>query len=80
MTDVPVPDDIPARPAPPPGLAVLEQVEAELAGVQTALERLDSGQYGLCEACGQAIGDDLLAADPLRRLCGAHAPSAPVGG
>jgi RNA polymerase-binding transcription factor DksA len=50
-------------------LSILEQVEAELADVAHALERLDQGTYGICEACGQPIGDERLEALPAARFC-----------
>jgi RNA polymerase-binding transcription factor DksA len=40
-----------------------------LADVARALERLERGEYGTCEACGQPIGDARLAARPAARLC-----------
>ena len=43
--------------------SILEQVEAELADVERALQRLDDGTYGTCEACGQPIGDERLEVD-----------------
>lgn len=56
--------------------SILEQVEAELADVERALQRLDEGTYGTCEACGQAIGDERLAALPAARFCVAHQSAA----
>ena len=50
-------------------LSILEQVEAELADVAHALERLDQGTYGTCEACGQPIADERLEAIPAARCC-----------
>jgi RNA polymerase-binding transcription factor DksA len=50
-------------------LSILEQIEAELADVEHALERLDAGTYGLCEACGGPIGDERLRAMPAARFC-----------
>ena len=50
-------------------LSILEQVEAELADVARALERLDDGSYGMCEACGKPIGDERLEAGPAARFC-----------
>ncbi len=55
-------------------LGVLDRVEAELAGLEAALERLDAGTYGTCEVCGDPMGDDRLTAFPLTRWCSAHAP------
>ena len=50
-------------------LSILEQVEAELADVEHALERLESGTYGTCEACGRPIDDARLEAQPATRFC-----------
>ena len=36
---------------------------------QNALRRLDAGQYGWCEVCGQPIGKDRLIAFPRATLC-----------
>ena len=30
---------------------------------------MDAGSYGLCERCGQPIGDERLEALPAARLC-----------
>ena len=56
--------------------SILEQVEAELADVERALHRLDEGTYGSCEACGTAIGDERLEAQPATRFCIAHQTAA----
>src|SRR5579884_1890894 len=50
-------------------LSILEQVEAELADVEHALTRLESGTYGTCEACGKPIDDARLEAQPATRFC-----------
>jgi RNA polymerase-binding transcription factor DksA len=50
-------------------LSILDSVEGELADVEHALQRLDDGTYGTCEACGKAIGDDRLEAMPATRFC-----------
>jgi RNA polymerase-binding transcription factor DksA len=52
--------------------SILEQVEAELADVERALQRIDDGRYGTCEACGAEIGDDRLEAMPATRFCITH--------
>jgi DnaK suppressor protein len=49
--------------------SILERVEAELADVAHALERLDDGTYGTCEACGKPIGEARLEALPAARFC-----------
>lgn len=50
-------------------LSILESIEAELTEVEHALKRLDDGTYGKCEACGNPIGDERLAAMPATRFC-----------
>jgi RNA polymerase-binding transcription factor DksA len=50
-------------------LSILEQIEAELGDVEHALERLESGTYGTCEACGRPIDDARLEAMPATRFC-----------
>jgi RNA polymerase-binding transcription factor DksA len=52
--------------------SILEVVEAELADVERALQRLDEGSYGSCEACGGAIGDERLEVSPAARFCVQH--------
>ena len=50
-------------------LSVLQQVEAEIRDVHRALLRVSLGSYGRCEACGEPIPDNRLAAIPAARLC-----------
>jgi DnaK suppressor protein len=40
--------------------------------VRHALERLDAGDYGLCEACGEPIPEGRLEARPWATTCVAH--------
>jgi RNA polymerase-binding transcription factor DksA len=56
--------------------SILEQVEAELADVERALQRLDEGTYGKCEACGEPIEDARLEALPAARFCLKHQATA----
>lgn len=37
--------------------------------IQQALKRLDDGEYGICEACGEKIGVARLKARPVTTLC-----------
>jgi DnaK suppressor protein len=37
--------------------------------IQAALERIENGTYGTCEACGEPIGDARLRAVPETRRC-----------
>ncbi|HKX72250.1 MAG TPA: TraR/DksA C4-type zinc finger protein [Acidimicrobiales bacterium] len=52
--------------------ALLDQVDADLAAVDRALDRLSNGTYGRCEACGEPIGDPRLEAVPAARFCVEH--------
>ena len=49
--------------------ALLEQAREQLAAVDTALAGLASGRYGVCDRCGQPIGEDRLAARPAALTC-----------
>ena len=53
-------------------LYLLKSLENEMDEVQAALDRLEDGTYGRCEACGRSIGDDRLAALPATRYCVDH--------
>jgi RNA polymerase-binding transcription factor DksA len=50
-------------------LSILENVEAELADIEHALQRISDGTYGTCEACGRPINEERLDAMPATRLC-----------
>jgi DnaK suppressor protein len=50
-------------------LVLLGRADRHLADVDHALERLDRGEYGFCEACGEPIGPTRLSARPAARLC-----------
>lgn len=41
----------------------------EIAKVKHAIERIDDGEYGFCEICGEAIGKDRLEVLPFANLC-----------
>lgn len=44
--------------------------------IESALERMESGEYGLCVACGEPIAENRLEADPGVLLCLACASKA----
>ena len=50
-------------------LSILIGMAAKIADIERALERLAAGTYGVCEACGQPIGEDRLEAWPAARFC-----------
>lgn len=45
----------------------LDAIETDLADVEIALARLESGEYWTCEITGQPLNDELLAAKPTAR-------------
>ena len=48
----------------------LKQTDAKiLQAIEEALERLDSGSYGLCRDCGEDIAAARLNAIPWTRVC-----------
>ena len=46
-----------------------------LSEVDSALQRMDKGTYGICEACHESVEKDRLLADPLVKLCLDHLTS-----
>ena len=50
-------------------LALRESAEAKIQSIQMALDRLDKGDYGLCEVCSQPIDPDRLEILPHTTLC-----------
>jgi len=49
--------------------ALLAQSRQRLADIAAALERLDTGTYGVCESCGEPIAPARLEARPYARTC-----------
>ena len=49
--------------------SVVNHLEAELAELDAALTRVNSGTYGTCEGCGEPISDARLEALPAARYC-----------
>jgi RNA polymerase-binding protein DksA len=50
-------------------LAIAESVESLFNQVNTALEKVDHGTYGICDACGRPIKKARLQALPFATLC-----------
>lgn len=50
-------------------VATLERERRTLEEVESALERIKKGTYGLCGLCGESISEARLAALPWARLC-----------
>jgi phosphoserine phosphatase RsbU/P len=55
-----------------PGSHDHTQLTQLLSEVDSALERMDSGTFGICEACHEPVEQDRLLADPLVRYCLDH--------
>lgn len=53
--------------------ALADTLQAQLRLVEQALERIEQGTYGLCEKCGEPIGDARLEALPATSRCIEHA-------
>jgi RNA polymerase-binding protein DksA len=53
-------------------LSIIESVQAGLEDIDSALQRVEAGNYGVCAVCGQAIGDERLEAVPAARFCVEH--------
>jgi RNA polymerase-binding protein DksA len=49
--------------------ALSEGLRAEISRIETALDRLDEGDYGICESCGREIPRARLEALPDARRC-----------
>lgn len=52
---------------------LVEELEDRHDEVTEALERMDHGIYGLCEACGEPISTERLRANPAAATCLKHA-------
>lgn len=55
-------------------LALNEHAELRLTRIQDALAKIENGNYGNCEACGQAISYERLQAIPETEYCVEHSP------
>jgi DnaK suppressor protein len=49
--------------------ALLDAAERQLAELDAAVARLDAGEYGRCEACGQPIAAERLLVRPAATRC-----------
>jgi DnaK suppressor protein len=50
-------------------VAVHDKLQVTRADVARALEKLDDGTYGVCDACGRPIGEGRLEVHPWAVLC-----------
>ena len=49
--------------------ALVQQVKGHVAEVEAAIQRLEAGNYGICERCGRPIASARLEARPAARTC-----------
>ncbi len=52
---------------------VVTQLENQLNEVKSALERMEAGNFGLCEVCGKPIEVERLEANPAAKISIKHA-------
>lgn len=52
--------------------AILQDLEAQLATIDKALERIENNSYGVCEVCGKEIEEDRLGANAAAATCKEH--------
>jgi len=50
-------------------VSALERERQELAEIESALERIEASEYGICERCGNPIREARLRAIPWARFC-----------
>lgn len=50
-------------------LRIRDRERKLLTKIKSALERIDSGEFGVCESCGDDIGEERLKARPVTTLC-----------
>ncbi len=53
-------------------VATLALLETRYRNIQRALQKIDTGSYGICELSGEPIEPDRLLAHPAARTCKAH--------
>ena len=49
--------------------ALLDRAGQQVAEIDSAIGRLDSGTYGTCVRCGEPVGEDRLEARPAAATC-----------
>jgi len=50
-------------------LRIRDRERKLLSKIRSALERIDAGEFGICEMCGDDIGEERLEARPVTTLC-----------
>ncbi|HJQ77560.1 MAG TPA: TraR/DksA C4-type zinc finger protein [Acidimicrobiia bacterium] len=54
-------------------LSIEEGMKEKLYEIDAALDRIERGEYGMCQVCGREISDERLEAVPATRFCIDHA-------
>ncbi len=52
--------------------AILKQLEIQLISVESALQKIEDGNYGTCAVCEEEIPEDRLEANPSASTCIEH--------
>ena len=50
-------------------LRIRDRERKLLSKITSALDRIDAGEFGICEMCGDDIGEERLKARPVTTLC-----------
>jgi len=50
-------------------LAITGDLKNRLDDIENALEKIETGKYGVCEKCGEHIEEEILNIDPESRFC-----------
>ena len=50
-------------------LALVQDLKKRLVDIESALNKIASGTYGICEKCGKEIESSILDIDPESRFC-----------
>ncbi len=50
-------------------IGIANNLKTRLTEIDAALEKIRTGEYGLCEKCGKGIEREILDIDPESRLC-----------
>ena len=50
-------------------LAVVQSLKKDVSEIDTALEKIHRGTYGICDRCGKTIEEEVLSAAPESAMC-----------
>lgn len=50
-------------------LAIVQSLKKEVNEIDTALEKIHRGTYGICDRCGKTIEEEVLAVAPESAMC-----------